>query len=74
MSKEHVDQFWAEVEKLLVKNYGFSKRNAEIGIGEYRRLLHNAGIGDTVYNRGEEQAADSIAASLEMKVIKTATK
>ena len=73
MNQEQVEQFWAEVEKMLVKNYGFSKHDAETGISEYRRLLHNAGIGDTVYNRGEEQAADSIAASLEMKLIKTTT-
>ena len=73
MTENQVEQFWAEVERMLVKHYRFSKQKAKTGISEYRQLLRNAGIGDTVYNRGEDQAADSIAASLEMKLIKTTT-
>jgi hypothetical protein len=73
MTEKQVEQFWAEVERMLVRDYRLSKQKAKTGIAEYRQLLHNAGIGDTVYNRGEDQAADSIAASLEMKLIKAAT-
>ncbi len=73
MSTELVDQFWAEVKELLIGDYGYSPENAQAGISEYRHLLRQAGIGDTVYNRGEEQAADAIAASLEMKLVKTTT-
>jgi hypothetical protein len=52
-----VNQFWSEVEGLLVEKFHHPRRTAQQGVNKYKQEIAKHHFEDAVYNRGEEQAA-----------------
>lgn len=59
------EDFWDRVTRLLTEEHRIPRSDARKWTDRYRRELKHRGIGDAVYNRGEELAAATIAAAIE---------
>ena len=61
MAPQLVTNFWTEVGERLVARYNLSPGKATRLVNDYRRDVAVRDVGETVYNRGVDQIASSIA-------------
>jgi hypothetical protein len=52
--------FWEEVRLKLIKQYGHSEDQADLGILRYRRALDAHQVGDLLYHQGEAWTAEIV--------------
>ena len=52
-----VNQFWSDVEGLLVEKFDHARRTARLGINTYKQEIAEHHFEDAVFNRGEEHTA-----------------
>jgi hypothetical protein len=60
MLDQMIQEFWAEVENLLVEKYHTPRSAAREDIRQYRERLASHGVTMLLYNAGEERIAEAI--------------
>jgi len=56
-----IKEYWADVEAIVVRDYGLSSHAARERIEAYRKRLEARGAADIIYHDGEERTARAVA-------------
>ena len=55
-----IGEFWGSVRARLIEHHRRSAGEADRGIGQYRHVIYQRGVGDLVYHQGVEKTAEVV--------------